>query len=99
MEFLLEFYNVDNLTLLFFITCFGISVFFAPLIFTILIIRFIVDRIRRVKRINNLVISRYAYNSLRNDAVLTDKSINQRITRIVNFVAGQEELISRIRDH
>jgi len=77
----------------------GILIFLAPAIFIFAIIRSISDRIRGVKRINNLVISRYAWYSLKNDAVLTDSSIKQRITRIVNFVAGQEEMIKRVRDN
>ena len=98
MEFYDFYFSLDNFLIVIFVTALGLILFVAPLLILIAIIRAISDRIRGVKRINNLVISRYAWYALKNDAVLTDSSIKQRVTRIVNFVAGQEEMIKRVRD-
>jgi len=98
VEFYDFYFSLDNFLIVIFVTALGLILFVAPLLILIAIIRAISDRIRGVKRINNLVISRYAWYALKNDAVLTDSSIKQRVTRIVNFVAGQEEMIKRVRD-
>ena len=69
-----------------------------PLLFFILLLRLIIDKLRKIKRINRVVISENAYISLSIEAELSKLSVRKRIQRILNFVAGQEEIIKMIRD-
>jgi len=69
-----------------------------PFFLFFLLLRVIVDKIRKIKRINRVVISENAYMTLSIEAELSKLSVRKRIQRILNFVAGQEEIIKMIRE-
>jgi hypothetical protein len=71
--------------------------FIAPVLILLTFFRFIIDRIMKRKRINNVVISIYAWKKLSYDANFTKTSTKKRIERILNFVVGQEVILEMMR--
>jgi len=61
-----------------------IIIILLPLLFISFLLQIIVDKIRKVKRINGIVISEYNYNVISNHAQQLNESVKTRISAILN---------------
>jgi len=72
--------------------------FIVPL-FTIMgLVRFLFDNARGIKRLNNLIIDKFSWDMLSFESKLNKESTRQRIRRIINFIARNEELFNQYKD-
>ena len=75
-----------------------IALVLLPLLLLMLLIRLIIDKLRRIKRINNVIISEFAWQMLSYEAKLDNISTRKRIQRILDFITRQEDLFNKVKD-
>ena len=76
---------LDNQILLFqFVIC-----IIAPFIGLLFLSRALIDKLRRLKRINNIMISEYNYNIIKRNAYQLNETIKKRIETILNTAGNR----------
>jgi purine-cytosine permease-like protein len=58
--------------------------FLVPLLAFVKLIRYLIDRSRKVRRLNNIVISEYSYKSFKQNAERVQESLRKRISTVLN---------------